>query len=48
VTIKNAIFWDMAYIGLVRADVAEESIASIFRAEKSATEEVLALHDTFL
>jgi hypothetical protein len=34
VTMKNAVFWDMA-----RTDVSEERIASIFRVEKTASEE---------
>jgi hypothetical protein len=32
---KNAVFWD---VGLVRTDVSEELIASIFSVEKSAWE----------
>jgi hypothetical protein len=39
VTIKNAVFWDVAPIDLVTTDVSEERIASIFRLEKSASEE---------
>jgi hypothetical protein len=36
---KNAVFWDVALCRFVLTDVSEESIASIFRAEKSASEE---------
>jgi hypothetical protein len=30
-TTKNVVFWDVAECGLVRTDVSEERIASIFR-----------------
>jgi hypothetical protein len=39
VTMKNVIFWDVALLVLVLTDVLEERIASIFRVEKSASEE---------
>jgi hypothetical protein len=31
---KNAAFWDVAPLGLVKTDVSEENVASIFRVEK--------------
>jgi hypothetical protein len=36
---KNAVFWDVTLCNLVRTDVSEERIASIFTVEKSASEE---------
>jgi hypothetical protein len=39
VTMKNAVFWIWRRVGLVWTDVSEEGIASIFRVEKSASEE---------
>jgi hypothetical protein len=36
---KNVVFWDVALVVLVLTDVSEERIASIFRVEKSASEE---------
>jgi hypothetical protein len=36
---KNAVFWDVARVDLVRTDFSEELIASIFRVEKSVCEE---------
>jgi hypothetical protein len=34
---KNAVFWDVAHISLVRTDVSEELMTSIFRWEESAS-----------
>jgi hypothetical protein len=31
---KNAVFWDVAPLSLVRTDVSEENVASVFRVEK--------------
>jgi hypothetical protein len=39
VTMKNAVYWDVALCRSVCTDVSEESIASIFRVEISASEE---------
>jgi hypothetical protein len=36
---KNTVFWDVAPYRFVWADVLEERIASIFRVEKSVSEE---------
>jgi hypothetical protein len=32
--LKYAVFWDVARIGLVRIDVSEKNVTSIFRAER--------------
>jgi hypothetical protein len=34
VTTKDAVFWDVAPCGFIKADVSEESVASIFRVEE--------------
>jgi hypothetical protein len=34
VTMKNAVFWDVAPCGLVKTDVSGERVASIFRVEQ--------------
>jgi hypothetical protein len=36
---RNGVFWDVGRLGLVRTDVSEERVASIFRVEKSVREE---------
>jgi hypothetical protein len=36
---KNAVFWDVGRVDLVWRDVSEKRIYSIFRVEKSASEE---------
>jgi hypothetical protein len=38
-TVKNVVFWDVALCRSCVTDVSEEHIASIFRVEKSASEE---------
>jgi hypothetical protein len=35
VTMKSAIFWDVMPCGSVRADISEESIASIIRVKRT-------------
>jgi hypothetical protein len=36
VSAKNAAFWDVTLLALVRADVSEETMASISRMERSS------------
>jgi hypothetical protein len=39
VNLKNVVFWDVKPCRFVKTEVSEERIASIFRVEKSASEE---------
>jgi hypothetical protein len=45
---KNNLYWKMSSsgiqrrVGIVRTDISEESISSVFRVEKSAIEEKLS------
>jgi hypothetical protein len=39
VTMENVIIWDVTPCGIVRTEVSEEHVLSIFRVEKSASEE---------
>jgi hypothetical protein len=43
VTMKNAVFWDVAAVGLVRTDITEEHAAFIFRVERISKLETLAV-----
>jgi hypothetical protein len=36
---KNSVFWDVECVDFVWTDVSEESITTIFRVEKSSSEE---------
>jgi hypothetical protein len=48
-TMKNAVFWDVTRVALIRTDVLAESIAYIIRATRSSElGETLAVTSNFL